>query len=183
MWNVFVVFEEAVVESFDFWAWLSQYLSPEVIASVISVITAITCVLKLAGALKSLAKEKTLTTQDVCNEVQKTLETTNKEIVEKEINEMIQPLEKEIKQITPTLNAFAKVLALSQENTPESRLAILELLQEIGSVGNEVIEEAKDTIEKEIEENNKSQEETNNTLDTIVSENASESESETEGRV
>ena len=61
-------------------------------------------------------------------------------------------MQKEIKDV---LETFAKILALSQENTPESRVAILELIQRLGNNTNGMIETIKETIntqEKEKEE-------------------------------
>lgn len=153
------VAEEVATETFDFWAWLSNYLSAETIAQIISVVTMLASIIALVRGLVKTNKQKAMTTQEVCNQVMAALKTTNEETTKEMINKLITPLQTQIEQITPVLNAFAKVLALSQENTPESKLAILELLQSMGTVSNEVIEEAKEVIEEQTATDNAKKEE------------------------
>ena len=56
--------------------------------------------------------------------------------------------------ITPLVEysqAMAKVLALSQENTPESRVAILEVIQSLGMIDKNLIDQAKKVVSEEVE--------------------------------
>jgi hypothetical protein len=163
---------EVVEEKFDFGEWLEKNFTATTITTITSVLTMLAVVIKLASYAKSLTKEKNITTEQVKNEVVSILETTNKESVEKSINELIAPLEEEIGSITPVLNAFAKILALSQENTAESRIAILELIQELGNVSGKIVEKAKAEVEKQVEEETKSQEEKVETLTAIEEKNS-----------
>ena len=163
---------EVVEEKFDFGEWLEEHFTATTITTITSVLTMLAVVIKLASYAKNLAKEKNITTEQVKNEVISILETTNKESVEKSINELIEPLEKEIGSITPVLNAFAKILALSQENTAESRIAILELIQELGNVSGKIVEKAKAEVEKQVEEETKSQEEKVEALTEIEEKNS-----------
>lgn len=146
-------------ESFDFGKWMEEHFTAQTITTITSVLTMLAVVLKLVSYTKSLAKEKNTTMEDVKAQVIEILNTTNKESVEKSINDLVAPLEKEVGSITPVLNAFAKILALSQENTPESRIAILELIQELGNVSGNIVEKAKEEVNKQVEEENKEQEE------------------------
>lgn len=146
-------------ESFDFGKWMEEHFTAQTITTITSVLTMLAVVLKLVSYTKSLAKEKNTTMEDVKTQVIEILNTTNKESVEKSINDLVAPLEKEVGSITPVLNAFAKILALSQENTPESRIAILELIQELGNVSGNIVEKAKEEVNKQVEEENKEQEE------------------------
>ena len=123
--------------------------------------------------MKELAKKKAITTEEVCAKVVETLETTNKESVNKSINEVIAPLQKQVGDITPVLNSFAKILALSQENTPESRLAILELIQSIGNVSAKIVENAKAEVENQIKEEQKDKQDTIELLENIEDKNTS----------
>ena len=160
-------------ESFDFGKWLEEHFTATTITTITSVLTMLAVVLKLVAYTKSLAKEKQTTADDIKNQVIEILQSTNKESVEKSINELVAPLEKEVGSITPVLNAFAKILALSQENTSESKLAILELIQELGNVSGNVIEKAKEEVNKQTEEETKKQEENVEALTQIEQKNSS----------
>ena len=160
-------------EHFDFGEWMEKYFTAEMIATVMSVLTSLAVVLKLASSMKELAKKKAITTEEVCAKVVETLETTNKESVNKSINELIAPLQKQVGDITPVLNSFAKILALSQENTPESRLAILELIQSIGNVSAKIVENAKAEVENQIKEEQKDKQDTIELLENIEDKNTS----------
>lgn len=160
---------------FDFGEWLEKNFTAEMITTIMSVLTSLAVVLKLASSLKDLAKKKAMTTEEVCNKVVEILETTNKESVLKSINDIVKPLEDKVGDITPVLNSFSKILALSQENTPESRLAILELIQSIGNISNKVVEDAKAEIVNQIEEEQKENKENIAILESIEEKNNSKS--------
>ena len=160
---------------FDFGEWLEKNFTAEMIATIMSVLTSLAVVLKLASSLKDLAKKKAMTTEEVCNKVVEILETTNKESVLKSINDIVKPLEDKVGNITPVLNSFSKILALSQENTPESRLAILELIQSIGNISNKVVEDAKNEIVNQIEEEQKENKENIAILESIEEKNNTKS--------
>lgn len=159
-------------EKFDFGEWLEEHFDVQTITTITSVLTMLVVILRLIAYTKSLAKEKNITTEEVKNQVIDILETTNKESVEKSINDLIRPLENQIGSITPVLNAFAKILALSQENTAESRLAILELIQELGNVSANVVEKAKEEVNSQVQEENKVQEEKIDVLNSIEKKNS-----------
>lgn len=162
-------------EKFDFGEWLEKNFTAEMITTIMSVLTSLAVVLKLASSLKDLAKKKAMTTEEVCNKVVEILETTNKESVLKSINDIVKPLEDKVGNITPVLNSFSKILALSQENTPESRLAILELIQSIGNISNKVVEDAKTEIVNQIEEEQKENKENIAILESIEEKNNTKS--------
>lgn len=163
-------------EGFDFGKWMEEHFTAETIATIMSVLTMLGVVLKLCASMKELAQKKAITTEEVCNKVSEILKTTNKESVEKSINDLVKPLEDKVGSITPVLNAFAKVLALSQENTPESRLAILELLQSIGNISDKVIDDAKKEVNSQIKQDEEKKETAISTLEKI------ELKSDSEGR-
>lgn len=134
---------------------LSEWFSPQVVALIMSLLGYIGTILGLANSLKKLKKEKNLTAQDVKEQVCAELEkVVSKQVVEK-VATYFDSAEKMQKEIKDVLETFAKILALSQENTPESRVAILELIQRLGNNTNGMIETIKETIntqEKEKEE-------------------------------
>ena len=134
---------------------LNEWFSPQVVALIMSLLGYIGTILGLANSLKKLKKEKNLTAQDVKEQVCAELEkVVSKQVVEK-VATYFDSAEKMQNEIKDVLETFAKILALSQENTPESRVAILELIQRLGNNTNGMIETIKETIntqEKEKEE-------------------------------
>ena len=74
----------------------------------------------------------------------------------------------EIKNITSVLT---RCTILSRENTPESRLAILKELENIGKEQNDLLIQVKGLINEEITKNNKLIEDRNNSLEQLKKEN------------
>lgn len=66
------------------------------------------------------------------------------------------------------LKSFSKILALSQENTPESRVAILNIIEQLGTAGKEVVDGAKVAIEQETQLIQEHKEEVENKLNEII---------------
>lgn len=155
-------------EEFDLGKWLSNFFSPAVVATIMSVVTSLGVVLKLANTVLKLAKQKQTTIEDVAQLVKKTVAETTKEESLKLVNDLIAPITDKVNTITPILTALTKMIALSQENSPESKLAILELVQSLGTVSTKVIEDAKQTIVKQVEEEKEEKVETINTLAAIA---------------
>lgn len=155
-------------ENFDFGNWLSSVFTPEVIASILSVITSIGAILKLVSTMKDLAKQNKLSDQNI-------IDLTTKTVTEA-INSMkdttIEPLSKDLEKILPVLDKFAKIMALSQENTAESRTAILNLISELGVASSdtqvkEIAESAKEVVKTQTEEQEAKKEEQKATLESI----------------
>lgn len=137
--------------TFDWEEWAKEWLSPQVLTTVTAVLTALVAVLKMVASLKSMAKNKQLTIDGV-NEI---VVSNLKECVSKEVADKIDAYMPEIiayeKKSSDIMIAFSKILALAQENTPEARKAILEVIQELGIINNTAVESAKKTIEKQEE--------------------------------
>ena len=137
--------------TFDWEEWAKEWLSPQVLTTVTAVLTALVAVLKMVASLKSMAKNKQLTIDGV-NEI---VVSNLKECVSKEVADKIDAYMPEIiayeKKSSDIMIAFSKILALAQENTPEARKAILEVIQELGVINNNAVESAKKTIEKQEE--------------------------------
>ena len=137
--------------TFNWEEWAKEWLSPQVLTTVTAVLTALVAVLKMVASLKSMAKNKQLTIDGV-NEI---VISNLKECVSKEVADKIDAYMPEIiaynEKSTKIMIAFSKILALAQENTPEARKAILEVIQELGVINNTAVESAKKTIEKQEE--------------------------------
>lgn len=96
--------------------------------------------------------------------VQKIIPETTKNTVVATVEKVIEPMFTEIKadyiEMMKALGIFAKCTALSQENTPDSRRAILDELSGLKIGDLETIGEVKKYIEEMVEKHNKAYEET-----------------------
>lgn len=128
---------------------ISQYITPEVITIVVQSLAIITMVFKFISIAKKTIVDKDITIKDVCTEVKKVTTEVAKETTSETIKEIVSPLNDKIDTIVPVLETFSKILALSQENTPESRVAILNLIQDLGNVKN--VDKSKETIINQVE--------------------------------
>ncbi len=131
----------------EFWETLKGYLTPETVTVVTTVILFLVALLKLVSVVKNLKEQHTLTMDNLLN----LLKAQNREEFEREKLELVQSVSNLIQPIIPYFQTFAKVLTLSQENTPESRVAILNLIQELGTIDANLLEEAKKVINIEVQ--------------------------------
>lgn len=165
--------------TFDWEEWAKEWLSPQVLTTVTAVLTALVAVLKMVASLKSMAKNKQLTIDGV-NEI---VVSNLKECVSKEVADKIDAYMPEIiayeKKSSDIMIAFSKILALAQENTPEARKAILEVIQELGIISNNAVESAKKTIEKQEEAKKAEEAKKTDDLNKIVEETSKPTENGT----
>lgn len=134
-------------EPFD----ISKWLTPTLIAAITQVVTVLTVVIKLANDLKNLRKENHFSAQEMYNGVKAVIEPEVKKGVEKATVELLEPLYTKVDEITPILEVLVKMMVLLQEDTPESRLAALDLIGELGRVSAQQIEKSKKVIIDEVE--------------------------------
>lgn len=149
-------------ETFDWVEWAEQWFSPQTITTLTAVLTGLVAVVKLAYELKKAAKDKKLTIEQIQEMVLGQMRESMPADVKAEFDKYLPELKAYAEQSNKIMAAFAKILALSQENTPESRLAILELIQELGILSDSFVEKAKAEVEaqkKAQEEEKKAKEE------------------------
>ena len=141
----------------DFWQLLQEkVLTPETITLITLLLGVIGALLKCISSVKNLKIKNALTLENVENTLKESLQEQNKLELDRLVGEITSPLASEINGFKPVLEAFAKVLVLSQENTPNSKLAILELLSQMGRVDTQVVEKAKnEVIKQELEQQEK----------------------------
>ena len=149
-------------------AWLEKWLEPSQVAMVMTWITYAATIVGLIVKISNLAKQKTLTAENVKDLIMDELGDKVDESVKKQLETAINSIIKTTERQNEVLELLTKVAALSQENTPESRLAILDLISRLGVVDKEDIENAKDTINNEVEEKKALEEETNKAVDKII---------------
>lgn len=138
----------------EFWETLKGYITPETITVCITLFSFLVALLKLVSVVKDLKTQKAMTMENLM----KNLSVQNTEEFEKEKQDLIKVIIDLIQPLLKYSEVMAKVLALSQENTPESRVAILELIQSLGTIDANLIEQAKTLVAKqEVEKEEKKQ--------------------------
>lgn len=164
--------EDSVKEEIK--AWLEKFLEPQQVAMIMTWITYAATIIGLIYKLSQLAKSKSLSNENIKNLILTELGDKVDESVKNQLASAITSLTKTAERQNEVLSLLAKVSALSQENTPESRVAILDLISRLGVVDNADIESAKETINQEVAEKKALEEETNNTVDKIIEEHKEE---------
>lgn len=154
-------------EEKGFWDLVKDYFSAETITVISSIVALVIGLLKAISVIKKLKVDKELTLENVKEALSKELSEKTQEQLGQAMVDLTKPITEQLNSILPTLDTFGKVLALSQENTPTSRLAILELLTNTKQVEVQVIEQAKESVEKQVEEEELKKEETLELLEKI----------------
>lgn len=162
--------EEEVVakEEWDWKEWLSGWVSPQTLTTLLAIAGALATVLKMASSIKELSGKNQLTIKNIIEALHKELPEEAKEVLAPYMEKIIQSEE----TIVKVMEVFAKVLALSQDNSPEARIAILSAIQELGMVQNSVIEEAKKAIEDKVASEKKKEEEKEKAVSEVAEDTA-----------
>lgn len=142
---------------------IKEYLTPETVTTITAVLMFLVSSLKMISTIKVLSKQKSTTIDDVMS----ALKSQNKEEIEKAINDVVTPIVNTVNEINPYLQTFAKILALSQENTATSRLAILELIEKMGTVDSDTLTDAKESVQTEVKNEQEKKQETLVKLESI----------------
>lgn len=120
---------------------------------------------RLAAKLEKATKE----------ELDKVIPQATKETVVSTVKEVMEPIFAQIKadnvEIVNGMSTFARAMALAQQNTPESRVAILELLSKLNISDEKTISEVKTYIDKLFAEHLDSYNNVMNSLNKISEEN------------
>ena len=140
--------------------YLKEFLTPQTMTTITAVLMFLVATLKLISMVKTLNKQKAMTLENVKQVLLSALKTQNQEEIQKAINEVLTPVLNAVNEINPYLQTFAKILALSQENTPTSRLAILELIENMGRTDIQLIENAKEVVNEEVKKEEMKKQET-----------------------
>ena len=157
--------EETKNESKD---WAKEIFSPSNIAMYFTWLAYIVTIIGLAANIKRLRQSNNLTLKNVSTDVKKVLNADIQNSVTEMFDKYLPTLVAAQEKSNKIMSIFAKILALSQENTPESRIAILDLIKELGVVEQELVTTAKQIVEdgqKAIEEHKESM---NKQLDEII---------------
>ena len=149
---------------------VEKYLTADKVAMYMSWAAYVGTIVGLAVALKRLFGKNQITLKDVKSDVtQKIEEVVGNEVklqTERFLPSVIEAQEK----TNEILKGFSKILALSQENSPESRVAILQIIEQLGTTGKELTEAAKDAIHEEVALAEEHKAEIEGKLDEIIEE-------------
>ena len=148
--------------------WLEKFLEPQQVAMIMTWITYAATIIGVLYKFYQMAKQKNLTAENVRDEIMKELGDKVDDSVKNQLASSITSVAKTVERQNEVLALLTKIMALSQENTPESRVAILDLISRLGVVDKEDLDNAKASIENEVAEKKALEEETNNTVDTII---------------
>ena len=157
--------EKAIGEFIDKW------LSADKIAMYFTWVAYIGTIIGLVVKFKQLKQSNNLTLKQVLDAVSKILEEKISEKIAEQFKELTPTIIDGQKNSNKVLSVFAKILALSQENTPESKIAILNLIGELGTAGKELVDAAKTVVEEAVKAERKAEEETAAKLDEIIENN------------
>lgn len=168
--NSEITSEEIVIDEtekkFDLGDWLSNIFTKEFIANLGSIGVSLLAVLKVAKDNKILGSQKVITPKEIADMVKKELEKQEYSNFEN----YVEPLKELVNTSINSSKTLAKIISLTLENTPQSRLAILELIETLGAVDKEVIEASKEKINEEVVKQEEKKAETIKELDEISSE-------------
>ena len=155
--------------SFDWVEWAKGWFSPQTLTTLASVLTCLGVVVKCVGEIRRLAKDKQLTIEKIQDLVLTQIKKDLPEDVAVEFNKYLPTLTEYAAKSNEILNTFAKILALSQENTAESRLAILELIEKMGVVSQELVLKAKEEVQAQKDAEEKKAEEQKEAVKEVIS--------------
>ena len=155
--------------SFDWVEWAKGWFSPQTLTTLASVLTCLGVVVKCVGEIRRLAKDKQLTIEKIQDLVLAQIKKDLPEDVAVEFNKYLPALTEYAAKSNEILNTFAKILALSQENTAESRLAILELIEKMGVVSQDLVTKAKEEVQAQKDAEEKKAEEQKEAVKEVIS--------------
>ena len=157
---------EVVEEAFDFGKYFKELFTPELITTIVAMIGALSSIIALINNARKLAKSNMGTIHDVINAVQNKMDEEN----DVNITKVISPLVKKMEKIEDTEETLIKAIALMQDQTPEGKLALLNLLQSIGKVKDDTIVKAEEKVKKANEEKKENEEKAIKELEAIEKE-------------
>lgn len=149
-------------------AFVKQYLTADKVAMYMSWVAYIGTIIGLVANINKLKKANNLTLKSVSDEVKKELRDNIGKEVKEQTERFLPSILATQEKTNEILKAFSKMMALSQQNTPESRVAILELIESLGTLGKEVTESAKTAIDEEVKAIEEHKEKIEDRLDEII---------------
>lgn len=162
------VVEEEQVDEVD--AWFKEVFSAEKVAMYLSWLAYIGTIFGLVTNIKKLKQSNNLTLKNVSNDVISKIDSSVAKEVAERFEKYLPSILASQEKTNDIMSIFAKILALSQENTPESRIAILDLVGQLGIVSKEIVDNSKGIVEDTLKAIEEHKQEVDNKLDKVIQE-------------
>lgn len=130
------------------WAML---LNPSTIIALISLIVSGGFGIGLLKVYSKYRAEKVITRESIMNALNKALPGACEQTIGGLVKDVISPLIAKVGNVEEAMTVFSRCFALVQENTPDSKLAILDELAKIKVTDNKLVEEVEKRIKEALE--------------------------------
>lgn len=148
--------------------WLAKWFEPATVATILSWVTYLGTIVTLVWKLKQLKQTNNLTLDNVIKAVTEELKKTLPEEVSGQIEKYMPELRDSAQKQTEVMKAFCKILSLAQVNDTTSRLAILDLIEQIGMIEKSEIDKARKVIEESEAKKEEKKVETETKIEEII---------------
>jgi len=176
-----VVADETTTETdFDWKEWLAQWFTPQQVAMIMTWIAYITTVITVVYKFYRMAKDKNLSNENLKTLIMTEIGSKVDSSVKEQITAIAIPLLQTSKNQEEVLKVLTKIMALSQENTPESRVAILDCIASLGVVDKQVLEQSKQAIDTQIKATEDKKIATQTAVDNVIQDTATTSDDGTQ---
>jgi len=176
-----VVADETTTETdFDWKEWLAQWFTPQQVAMIMTWITYITTIITVVYKFYRMAKDKNLSNENLKTLIMTEIGSKVDSSVKEQITAIAIPLLQTSKNQEEVLKVLTKIMALSQENTPESRVAILDCIASLGVVDKQVLEQSKQAIDTQIKATEDKKIATQTAVDNVIQDTATTSDDGTQ---
>lgn len=148
--------------------WLAKWFEPATVATILSWVTYLGTIVTLVWKLKQLKQTNNLTLDNVIKAVTEELKKVLPEEVSSQIEKYMPELRESAQKQTEVMKAFCKILSLAQVNDTTSRLAILDLIEQIGMIEKSEIDKARKAIEESEAKKEEKKVETESKIEEII---------------
>lgn len=148
--------------------WLAKWFEPATVATILSWVTYLGTIVTLVWKLKQLKQTNNLTLDNVIKAVTEELKRVLPEEVSTQIDKYMPEIRDSAQKQTEVMKAFCKILSLAQVNDATSRLAILDLIEQIGMIEKSEIDKARKAIEESEAKKEEKKEETEAKVEEII---------------
>lgn len=163
-----VATETTTSEDFDWKAWLEQWFTPQQVTMIMTWLAYISTIITIVYKLYHMAKSKTLSNENLKELIMKELGDKVDSSVKAQITAIAIPLLETEKKQEEVVAVLVKIMALSQENTPESRIAILNCISSLGVVDKQVLEQSKQAIDTQVKQEEAKKVATQEAVDKVI---------------
>lgn len=136
-----------VEKEFNFGQWLKDNITPERITAIFTTLFSSILTIVVVKLGKMLTKSKEINASEIEKLIKQKIDDNFKEA---SINTLT-PVVNEIKTLQESVRTTIKGIALLQDGTPQSKLAMFDLIEKTGLVDVETIIECKNDIQAEID--------------------------------